>query len=458
MNKIYKTLVLLLACCDLYSYTSQAIGKTVEIVSSDKNRKTLLIAQREPTAAKRYVREFDPNECFDKIWQIINDEFWDPNFNGVDWVDARKRYKSKALAAENHESFATIVNQMLSELKTSHTRYYTKWDPDYYTLQGVFTSAALADWIALETSVLEKYLSELRSSQRDPHRSGIGVVTKEIEGRHYVTAVLISSPAEKAGIVLGDWLVEVNGQPFHPIRSFENKAGQEVEIIIQRGPSDATRRLVKVIPVERNERELFENDSQARPRFIEHEGHRFAYVRLWWLNGLAMRQVLEYGLNAANMSEGIIVDIRDGFGGGPTIEYIQPFLRDGLETITEESIGRSQTFKSTPAFSKPVVVLINSGSRSGKELLAYYFKKTGRGLLVGERTAGYVTGGRKKRISKDSILYYGVCMIVVDGKRLEGVGVEPDIVVPFDVRFAAGRDVQLERAKDEIVRMIESGF
>jgi len=59
-------------------------------------------------------------------------------------------------------------------------------------------------------------------------------------------------------------------------------------------------------------------------------------------------------------------------------------------------------------------------------------------------------------ISKDSILCYGVCMIVVDGKCLEGVGVEPDIVVPFDVRFSAGRDVQLERAKDEMVKVIEA--
>ena len=108
-------------------------------------------------------------------------------------------------------------------------------------------------------------------------------------------------------------------------------------------------------------------------------------------------------------------------------------------------------------FSKPVIVLINGGSRSGKELLAYYFKKTGKGLLVGERTAGYVTGGKKKRISKDSILYYCVCMIVIDGRPLEGVGVEPDIEVPFDIRFAAGKDIQLERAKDEIVRLIESG-
>ena len=49
-------------------------------------------------------------------------------------------------------------------------------------------------------------------------------------------------------------------------------------------------------------------------------------------------------------------------------------------------------------------------------------------------------------------------MVVVDGKHLEGTGVEPDIEVPFDIRFAAGRDVQLERAKDEMVRLIESGY
>jgi carboxyl-terminal processing protease len=47
-------------------------------------------------------------------------------------------------------------------------------------------------------------------------------------------------------------------------------------------------------------------------------------------------------------------------------------------------------------------------------------------------------------------------MITIDGKRLEGVGVEPDIRVPFDIRFAAGRDVQLERAKQKMVRLIEA--
>ena len=46
--------------------------------------------------------------------------------------------------------------------------------------------------------------------------------------------------------------------------------------------------------------------------------------------------------------------------------------------------------------------------------------------------------------------------MLIDGKLLEGVGVEPDIEVPFDIRFAAGKDIQLERAKKEIVRLIEA--
>ncbi|MHC4168937.1 MAG: S41 family peptidase, partial [Planctomycetota bacterium] len=286
-------------------------------------------AESEADTGRPSEGKFHRPECFDRVWNIINDEFWDPNFNGVDWEDARERYRSKALAAEDHESFAAVVNQMLGELKTSHTRYFTKWEPEYYTLQAVFTSATLADVSAGETSVLVKYLSKLRSSQGEPHRSGIGVVTKDMGGRHYVTAVLSSSPAEKAGILLGDWLVEVNGQPFHPIRSFENKVGQEAELTIQRSPQASSRSMLRIIPVDSVERELFESDSHARPRFIEHGGHRFGYVRLWWLNGLAMRQVLEYGLNAGNMSEGIIIDIRDGFGGTPGYEYIAPFLKYG---------------------------------------------------------------------------------------------------------------------------------
>ncbi|MGB2864989.1 MAG: S41 family peptidase [Sedimentisphaerales bacterium] len=383
-------------------------------------------AKREPES-----NEFKPAECFDKVWRIINKEFWDPNFNGVDWEEASRRYRPEAIAAQDHESFAKIINQMLAELKTSHTRYYTKWDSGYYVIQVVF-------------------------GKPDTHRSGIGVVTKKIEGRHYVIAALDSTPAEKADILFGDWLVEVDGQPFHPIRSFFNKADQEIELIIQRGPLESTRKKLPITPVDMIEKERLDNDSYAGLKTIEYRGHSFAYVRLWRLRGIEMKNALQYGIHRANETEGIIIDIRDGYGGDMGYEFIAPFLQYGLGEITVKSTERKKTFKSIAGCSKPVVVIINGGSRSGKEVLAYLFKKTGRGILIGERTAGYVTGGRKKDISSDSFLYYGAANLLIDGKCLEGVGVEPDIEVPFDIRFAAGKDIQLERAKDEIVQLIEA--
>ncbi|MHC4455732.1 MAG: S41 family peptidase [Planctomycetota bacterium] len=436
-----------LICCVIYAFN--CYGETQKLPEGNSIKQQKEIVPEQSQAEEK----FNPAECFDKVWQIINEEFWDPNFNGVDWEDAGKRYKPKALAAKDHESFAVIVNQMLAELKTSHTYYYTKWNPDYYTLQAALISGELRENNTSDTSILEKHLPELYSSQANPHRTGIGVVTKKLNGRYYVNTVLASSPAERAGIVLGDWIVEVNGRPFHPFRSFQNKAGQEVELTIQRGLSESTRHTIKVTPLDMKERELFESDTQASMKIIEHKGRRFSYIRLWWLMGWKMRGAFEVGLMDHD-TEGIIIDIRDGFGGSPATEYIHPFLKGGLE-ITQEYITRNRTGRSSVPDNRPVIVLTNGGSRSGKELLSYYFKKTKRGLLIGERTAGYVCGGSYKRISEESMLLYGASMLIVDGKRLEGIGVEPDIEVPFDIRFAAGKDIQLERAMDEMVKLIE---
>jgi carboxyl-terminal processing protease len=446
MEKIFRIIVLILVL-----WGTQYTGGTERIKATSPTETRVILGEDK---SEPEINEFNPAENFDKVWGIINDEFWDPNFNGIDWAEARKRYRPKALAAKSHELFARVINEMLDELNTSHTRYYSKWDPGYYTLQAALISGNHVhdDY---DTDIFERQQPGLYSSGGNPHRTGIGVVTKQLNGRHYVTAVLDSSPAKKAGIVLGDWIVEVDGKPFHPIRSFEKKHGRELEVTIQRNNSASSQKL-KVTPIDRKERQFFENDAIANlEKPINHKGHRISYVRLWWLMGWKMRGVFEAAIRYQD-TEGIIIDIRDGFGGSPATEYIHPFLKGGIETITQEFITRNHTIRSETVYNKPVVVLINGGSRSGKELLAYYFKKTKQGLLIGERTAGYVCGGSYKRISKESMLLYCTAMIVIDGKRLEGVGVEPDIEVPFDIRFAAGKDIQLQRAKDEVVKLIEA--
>jgi carboxyl-terminal processing protease len=94
----------------------------------------------------------------------------------------------------------------------------------------------------------------------------------------------------------------------------------------------------------------------------------------------------------------------------------------------------------------PAVVLINSGSRSGKETIAYGVKKFHLAKLVGERTAGAFSAGSPFCLPNGNMLYVASNTVTVDGESLEGKGVSPDIVVPFDPRYAAGADPQLHAA------------
>jgi carboxyl-terminal processing protease len=63
-----------------------------------------------------------------------------------------------------------------------------------------------------------------------------------------------------------------------------------------------------------------------------------------------------------------------------------------------------------------------------------------------------VTGGAACLLGDDSLLYLAVADVTVDGERLEGVGVTPDVVVESGLEWAGGADPQLEAAIDLAVR------
>ena len=63
-------------------------------------------------------------------------------------------------------------------------------------------------------------------------------------------------------------------------------------------------------------------------------------------------------------------------------------------------------------------------------------------------------GGRGYLLPDDSLMILAVADVTVDGGRLEGVGVEPDIAVPFDFRYAGGADPQRDAAFQEMARSL----
>jgi carboxyl-terminal processing protease len=105
-------------------------------------------------------------------------------------------------------------------------------------------------------------------------------------------------------------------------------------------------------------------------------------------------------------------------------------------------------------YSKPLVVLINRGTRSGKEALAYSLQRSGRATLIGERTAGAFLAGKIFDLDNRTALYLPVHDAEFLGKRLEGTGVVPDVDVPSIAK--GDKDTQYDRATSVLQEMLDS--
>ena len=81
------------------------------------------------------------------------------------------------------------------------------------------------------------------------------------------------------------------------------------------------------------------------------------------------------------------------------------------------------------------------------------FKKCHHGELLGMPTPRSVLAATAFLMGNGDLLFLAVEDMLVDGQRLEGIGVTPTIEVPFDLLYAAGRDPQLERAVQVLSRM-----
>jgi carboxyl-terminal processing protease len=120
---------------------------------------------------------------FEEVWQTVQDNFYDPKLRGVDWQALRDKYQSQAVNASSREESARVINQMLGELQSSHTRFYTASEPAYYQLLGIFKS--LGDF-APDTPA-GKRLSKNLPDEKLAY-SGIGAYTRTIHQQTFVVA------------------------------------------------------------------------------------------------------------------------------------------------------------------------------------------------------------------------------------------------------------------------------
>jgi carboxyl-terminal processing protease len=379
---------------------------------------------------------------FEEVWRTVQDHFYDPTFKGIDWAAVGEKYRPLAAVAGSDAERSVVISRMLSELSASHTAYYTASDPAYYQLLDIFSGA------------LRQPLRRLFPDGQVSY-PGIGIFTKSLDDKTFISGVLSGLAASKAGLLVGDEIIAADGALFHPIKSFASKVGQEVRLTIRRR-GDAPPEDVIVVPEQLHPNKAFLKAMEESARIITANGVKIGYIHVWSYAGAQYQQLLERELSTGRLKEAdaLVWDLRDGWGGAEP-EYLNLFTgRAPIMTLINRD-GRKSV--ANVSWRKPVAMLINGGTRSGKEILAYGFREYGIGEVIGSRTAGAVLAGRPYLLSDGSLVLVAVADVLVDSRRLEGAGVMPTIPVPFPLAYAQGGDPQLDRAVEVLAQSVGVG-
>ncbi len=223
---------------------------------------------------------------------------------------------------------------------------------------------------------------------------GIGVSFQIINDTIYVLEVINDAAAEKAGLLAGDRIIEVDGKNVAGVGVTENDVftnlrgplGSPVDVTVKRlnSPAPITYHLIRSeVPVSPIDASYMINDSTGYLRLSKFSDNTFetAYLTLNQLRSLGARS--------------FILDLR-GNGGGfmvPAVRLANEFLESGRLIVSTKgrSMADNRTIfaDGTGAYNNDkIVVLVDEFTASASEILSGAIQDNDRGLVIGRRTFG----------------------------------------------------------------------
>jgi tricorn protease len=375
-----------------------------------------------------------------EAWRLQRDQFWTADMGQVDWLAVYDRYLPLVHRISSRSEFSDLVWEMQGELGTSHS----------YEMGGDYRS---------EPRYHRGYLGADFAFDTDTKSWRI---THVVQGDAWDERV--NSPLSGAGlnIKIGDRLLAINGRSLDrtlsPSAALVNLAGSEVTLTLV-GEDEDTARTVTVKTL-RDEmpgryREWVENN---RDRVHQATAGRIGYVHI---PDMGPRGYAEFhrGYLSEVDREGLIVDVRFNGGGHVSQLILEKLARPRLGRIASRW-GEELVPFPRESVTGPMVALTNEHSGSDGDIFSHSFKLMGLGPLLGKRTWGGVIG-----ISPRPTLVDGTMTTQPEfsfwfadvGWGVENYGTDPDIEIdnrPQD--YAAGVDTQLERAIEEVTRLLEA--
>ena len=278
---------------------------------------------------------------------------------------------------------------------------------------------------------------------------GLGIEIGMEAGVVKVISPIDDTPAAKAGIKAGDYIVKIGKEQvqgkslLEAVKLMRGPVGTSIDLTVRR--KNVKKPLeFKIV------RKIIEVQSVSSK--IIGDGENIGYIRLKSFNENSDKQFLKSVKKFEKNSNiiGYVLDLRNNPGGLLTqaINITDFFLEKGEIVSTKgRKISETRKFfarKGDEIKGKPIVVLINNGSASASEIFAGALKDHKRAIILGESSYGKGSvqsiiplrngGGMRLTISK----YY-----LPSGKSISEVGVTPDILVEEE-----GDDFLINTEKD----------
>lgn len=305
---------------------------------------------------------------------------------------------------------------------------------------------------------------------------GIGAQLGTKDNHIIVQSPLKGTPAEKAGIKAGDWIIKVNSedtsgwtipQAVDKIRGpkgtkvtlniLHTNAQRPTDIVVERG----TITVPSVVSWVKRVSEIAEIQAYL-PKGIS-QNDRIGYIELSRFGDNSNEEwtkAVDTLLSDEKKNgpvKGVVFDLRNNPGGylEGAVFIASEFIKSGTVVSQANSDGSKQDYAVSRVgrlLTVPVIVLVNQGSASASEIVAGALKDYGRAKLVGEKTFG------KGSVQTPQELKGGASLHVTTGKWLlpkgawiHKIGIEPDVKVSSE-QVEATADAQLAKAVELLLK------
>lgn len=284
---------------------------------------------------------------------------------------------------------------------------------------------------------------------------GIGIRFEEMKDAIVVTKVFVGSPAESAGLQIGDRIVEVDG-----LRYMDTNAQDFVKRI--RGEENTTVQLIYERSSERR------NVSMVRKTIViptvissKLETSRIGYIQLTSFSADADEQFAIQLKNLGNLNS-LIIDLRDNPGGflDTASQIAKLFIKSGVLIHTSDRNGKDDPvlIQNGSQVNYPVYILVNENSASASEVLAGALQDYKIATVVGNLTYGK---GSVQQIFP--LLDGGMLKVTIEKyftpnkKQVDHVGIRPDVVSEGSaqqlltaLRLAGMNKAKIQRTNDKL--------